>query len=561
MTSLKSIIWLQREGEVSLPFEERSTRKKVRKSSSSQSSQSGAGDKSPSLSKSTPLSSDKEKDKLPSSKLSASSTSADKKKSRRGAASLSSSKAASPEKESDVAKEPLRTADPAPYNEPIVKLVSFADIMAGMQAKQQQQQLQQQQEHQQHHQQQQQQQQQQPVALEPALDSSPPKPTVDVTPPVQAPQAPQVPQVPQAPQAPAASASAPTSAPSAAESARAHRVTSSDVQFVDESDAAAARDRVQSGDTKTAWCLFSYAVGSTSTLALEACGADLAELRSRLAADRVQFALLRWSQNVLKKFVAVFWCGAGVAAMTKARTAPHKPSVLAFFRNVHHEIVASTAADVTDAAISSVVLRGAGQQAAGVTRKSPMRAAMHTMHREPQVARAQQQQQQQDAKTSAAATDDAAPKRVNSLGRGAAAGAGAATDVAVSAFLVSFGKASPPCWLACGLKSTRLVDVAVGDGASASATRVIRERWAAKSSDAVLVLMRVRQLTTYGWQERTALVEAVEPTISAVRRARMQPERLRARSQLGHHNVFIEVLNEADLDALDATLTAALAKL
>jgi hypothetical protein len=334
-------------------------------------------------------------------------------------------------------------------------------------------------------------------------------------------------------------------------------VTSSDVQFVNESDAAAARDRVQSGDTKTAWCLFSYAVGSTSTLALEACGADLAELRSRLAADRVQFALLRWSQNVLTKFVAVFWCGAGVAAMTKARTAPHKPSVLAFFRNVHHEIVASTAADVTDAAVSSVVLRGAGQQAAGATRKSPMRAAMHTMHREPQVARAQQQQQQQQQQT----TDDAAPKRVNSLGRGAAAGAGAATDVAVSAFLVSFGKASPPCWLACGLKSTRLVDVAVGDGGSASATRVIRERWAAKSSDAVLVLMRVRQQTTYGWQERTALVEAVEPTISAVRRARMQPERLRARSQLGHHNVFVEVLNEADLDALDATLTAALAKL
>jgi hypothetical protein len=344
------------------------------------------------------------------------------------------------------------------------------------------------------------------------------------------------------------------------------------VQFVDLDAAEEARDRVLGDDAATTWAMFTYSGNSTSAIELEATGNNCASLRQRFDSRRAQYALLRWthksSGSTLTKFVAIHWQGAQVGTLAKARSATHKSSMRSFFRNVHVDIAARALGDVTDDAIASAVLRGAGGQAA-VPRVSP-RIVMHTMHREP--ASAEQKEQKLAALQQLNTSDGLTNLRrtVSNSGSSATTAGDAKLAAELGALQKTDGElelvgqafkseSTGPCWIVCGLKGATIVEVGTGASGIAGITAALRER--AQAADAALLFLRARQPSTYGQlQQRTALIEFVSPSVRPVQRARMQPDRQRARNLFGHHNVYLEVFSEADLGTLEETLVAAMSK-
>lgn len=345
------------------------------------------------------------------------------------------------------------------------------------------------------------------------------------------------------------------------------------VQFVDLDAAEAARDRVLGADAGATWALFTYSAGSSSAIELEATGNNCASLRQRFDSRRAQYALLRWTQkssgSTLTKFVAIHWQGAQLGTLAKARSATHKSSLRSFFRNVHVDIAARALGDVTDDAIANAVLRGAGGQAA-VPRVSP-RIVMHTMHREPSSA---DQKEQKLAALEQLSAPDGGLTSLRRTVSNSGASATAAGDAKLAAEIVALQKAegelelvgqafasesTGPCWVACGLKGAAIVEVGSGASGVAGITAALRER--AQVADAALLFLRARQPSTYGQlQQRTALIEFVSSSVRPVQRARMQPDRQRARNLFGHHNVYLEVFSEADLSTLEEKLVAAMSK-
>lgn len=350
------------------------------------------------------------------------------------------------------------------------------------------------------------------------------------------------------------------------------------VQFVDIDAAVAARDRVVGDDSTAVWCLFTYSTGSTNAIELEATGTNSASLRARFDSRRAQYALLRQTHKAngspLTKFVAIYWQGAQVGTLAKARSATHKASMRGFFGNVHVDIAARAPADVTDEAIANAVLRGAGQATIGPPRPSP-RVMLHTMHREPATAEQKEQKlvalQQLNVSSGGGGGSSSGVRRTVSNSGSSATTVG---DGQLAAAIAELQKAegelelvgstfasesSGKCWIACGLKGGSIVEVATGASGIAGITKALRER--SELAEAAYVFLRARQPSTYGQlQQRTALIEFLSPSVRPVRRARMQPERQRARNMFGHHNVYLEVFNEGDLSTLEEKLVAAMSK-
>jgi len=164
-----------------------------------------------------------------------------------------------------------------------------------------------------------------------------------------------------------------------------YNMASTDLHFVNESQAQQAIADLRSNDTPTNWVLFTYSDDVKNGIDLVGSGVNgVEELKQKLTDNKVFYGLVRVTdridQSVTVKFVFIIWVGEKVSFVQKGKITTHKGSITSLVGQYHNDVHASNLSEVNEDIILGKVrdASGTANRVKESTQAPSSTAATHT---------------------------------------------------------------------------------------------------------------------------------------------------------------------------------------